>query len=48
MRLKAAWFFIERWNDVVWIIIVSLIVFLFALHMMDQSDTAMILFYVAK
>jgi len=48
MRLKVVWFFIERWDDVIGIIIVASIAILFACHMREKSDTALILALCGK
>jgi len=48
MRLQVVWLFIERWDDVIGIIIVAPIVILFAFHMIEKSDTALILSLCGK
>jgi hypothetical protein len=48
MRLKVAWFFIKRWDDVIGIIIVALIAFLFAFHMIKTSDMVMTILFCGK
>jgi hypothetical protein len=47
-RLKVAWFFINRWDDIIGMIVVSSIAFLFAFHMIRLPDTAMIVFLCAR
>ena len=48
MILKVVWLFIERWGDVIGIIIIAPSAILFTFHMIEKSDTALILSLCGK